>query len=150
VNEDFVDLLAALLEKGARFLVIGAYAMAVHGVVRATGDLDLWISTGEDNVGRVWNALEAFGAPLEALGFDLHDLSAAGTVWQIGVAPRRIDILTSIDGVGFDDAWIDRREVVWQGMQVPVLGLAALRRNKAVTGREKDRLDLQLLDDAED
>jgi hypothetical protein len=145
VNEDFLDLLAALLGFDARFLVVGAHAMAVHGVVRATGDLDLWVGPGADNVEKAWMALESFGAPLEALGFSLDDLSTPGTVWQLGVPPRRIDILTSIDGVEFDEAWSARSEVDLNDLRVPVLGLEALRRNKAATGRERDRLDLELL-----
>lgn len=150
MNEDFLDLLNALIKHGARFLVVGAHAMAVHGVVRATGDLDIWVKADGDNHEKVWAALVAFGAPVEALGFSPGDLLVPETVWQIGAPPRRVDILTSIDGVEFDEAWGQRKDVQLQGVQVPVLGLDSLRRNKAATGREGDRLDLELLDHIEE
>jgi len=150
VNEDFLDLLRALIAAEARFLVVGAHAMAVHGVVRATGDLDLWVEVGEVNSHRVWKALQAFGAPVESLGLDRSDLVETDVVWQMGVPPRRIDLLTSIDGVEFAPAWGDRVVTEWSGLRVPVAGLDTLRKNKAATGREKDRLDLELLNRSKD
>jgi hypothetical protein len=92
LNEDFLDILRALLEEGTRFLVVGAHALAVHGVPRATGDLDIWIDPVPDNAKRVWQAITRFGAPLDSLGISLHDLSEPDTVVQIGLPPRRIDI----------------------------------------------------------
>ena len=145
MNEDFRDLLAALLEAGARFLVVGAHAMAVHGVPRATGDLDVWIAADPPNAERVWAALLRFGAPVAAMGIRREDLTRADMVVQMGLPPRRIDILTSITGVGFDEAWAGRvtHEVV--GLGIPFLGRAALVRNKKATGRAKDRADLEAL-----
>jgi len=145
VNDDFRDLLAALLEEKARFLVVGAHAMAVHGVPRATGDLDVWIATDGANVDRVWQGLLRFGAPLAAMGVGRADLTRADAVVQIGLPPRRIDILTSITGVGFDDAWAGRATHEVAGLAVPFLGRAALVRNKRATGRAKDLADLEAL-----
>jgi hypothetical protein len=145
VNEDFRDLLASLLEAGARFLVVGAHALAVHGVPRATGDLDVWIDRDPTNVERVWTALTRFGAPVAALGIRQQDLAAADTVVQIGTPPRRIDILTQISGVDFEEAWASRavRKVV--GLSIPFLGREKLLQNKRATGRLKDLADLEAL-----
>jgi hypothetical protein len=145
VNQDFLDLLRELLAHEVEFLVVGAHAMAVHGVPRATGDLDVWIRPGADNAAKVWRALIQFGAPVEALGFEVGDLSQPNLVWQLGVPPQRIDVLTSIDGVAFSEAYEGRAHHPVGGLRVPFLGLQALRANKAATGREKDRLDLELL-----
>jgi len=145
VNDDFRDLLAALLEAGARFLVVGAHAMAVHGVPRATGDLDVWIAADEANAQRVWDALLRFGAPVAAMGVRREDLTRADAVVQIGLPPRRIDLLTAITGVGFDEAWPARVTHQVAGLAIPFLGRAELVRNKRATGRAKDLADLEAL-----
>ena len=145
MNEDFRDLLAALLAADARFLVVGAHAMAVHGVPRATGDLDVWIANEPTNAPRVWAALLQFGAPVTSLGVSESDLQRPDQVIQIGLPPRRIDILTSITGVTFEDAWGGRVSHDVGGMAVPFLGRAELVRNKRATGRRKDRADLEAL-----
>ena len=108
MNEDFRDFLRALLAASARFLVVGAHALAVHGVPRATGDLDVWIETSVENVERVWAGVLAFGVPVESLGVTRDELTKRNIVVQIGIPPRRIDLLTSITGVTFDEAWPDR------------------------------------------
>jgi hypothetical protein len=145
VNEDFTDLLAALLAEGARFLVVGAHAMAVHGVPRATGDLDVWVAADGQNAERTWQGLRRFGAPLAALGFSPHDFTRADQVIQIGLPPRRIDILTSISGVEFDQAWPNRVEQQVGPVTVPFIARADLVRNKRATGRPKDLADLAAL-----
>lgn len=143
MNEDFRDLLAALIAADVRFLVAGAHALAVHGVPRATGDLDVWVEATPDNARRV--VIARFGAPIRGLGVSAADFAKAGQVIQIGLPPRRIDLLTSVTGVEFAEAWPDRltREVV--GLDVPFLGRAALVRNKRGTGRAKDIADLEAL-----
>jgi len=145
VNRDFRDLLAALLEADVRFLVVGAHAMAVHGVPRATGDLDVWIAPDPGNADRAWSAVLRFGAPLESMGVTPADFGKPDQVVQIGLPPRRIDILTSISGVAFDDAWADRVTHEAEGLAVPFLGRAALVQNKRASGRAKDRADLEAL-----
>ena len=145
MNDDFRDFLHELIRADARFLVVGAHAMAVHGVPRATGDLDVWIATDDENVGRVWDALLAFGAPITAMGVGRDDLKRPDVVVQIGLPPRRIDVLTAITGVGFDEAWPERVTHAVAGIAVPFLGRQALVRNKRATGRLKDRADLEAL-----
>jgi hypothetical protein len=145
MNEDFRDLLRALLEAGARFLVVGAHAMAVHGVPRATGDLDVWVAAEPENADRVMQALSRFGAPLAAIGVTCADFVRESQVIQIGLPPRRVDLLTSISGVGFEDAWASRVAHEIEGLSVPFLGRDALVRNKRASGRAKDRADLEAL-----
>jgi hypothetical protein len=148
LNEDFEDVLIAMLEAGARFLVVGAHALAVHGVPRATGDLDIWIDRSPENVPRVWAALLRFGAPVSALGISEADLSQPGTVVQIGLPPRRIDVLTDITGVEFAGAWPQRVAHQVAGRDVPFIGRAHLLANKRAAGRAKDQADAEALDPA--
>lgn len=145
MNEDFRDLLAALLEAQARFLVVGAHAMAVHGVPRATGDLDVWIAADGGNAGRVWSALLRFGAPMTALGFTEEDLMRPDQVLQIGLPPRRVDLLTAISGVAFEEAWPGRIVHEVSSLRVPFIGRHELIRNKRAAGRSKDLADLEAL-----
>ena len=149
MNDDFRDLLFALHGAGVRFIVVGAHAMAVHGVPRSTGDLDIWIECAEDNARRAWRALREFGAPVEALGVTRNDLLRPGTVVQIGLPPRRIDLLTRIPGVEFEDAWRNRTETVLEGCPIACLGRADLIANKRATGRTRDLADVELLEAAE-
>jgi hypothetical protein len=143
MNRDFVEMLSALSAAGARFLIVGAHALAAHGAPRATGDLDIWIGATPDNVARVLDALRNFGAAL----FDLtpDDLSRPDTVFQIGLPPSRIDILSSISGVAFDDAWSRRLEIRIGDLDVGVIGRDDFVANKTACGRPKDLLDLTLL-----
>jgi hypothetical protein len=145
MNDDFTDLLELLLGAGARFLVVGAHAMAVHGVPRATGDLDVWIDREPANASKVWDALKRFGAPVEQLGLTRAHLETPGNVAQIGVPPRRIDLLTSITGVEFDEAWRSRVVQKVRDLEVPFLGRADLIKNKRALGRRKDQADLESL-----
>ena len=141
MNRDYVEILAALSAAGADYLVVGAHALAAHGAPRATGDLDLWVRPTPENAGRVWRALEAFGAPLHDLTLD--DLSRPDVVFQIGIVPQRIDLLTSITGVTFDEASRNRVIVEIEGLEVPVLGRADLIRNKRAVGRARDLADIE-------
>jgi hypothetical protein len=138
VNPDFLDLLRLLLKAGARFMVVGAHAMAVHGVPRATGDLDVWVDLDSANAALVWAALLEFGAPVSAVGIRREDLEEPGIVIQIGQPPRRIDILTGISGVSFPDAWPRRVVHEVDGTAIPFLGQHDLIRNKRAAGRPKD------------
>ena len=145
MNRDFAEILSALSAAGVEFLVVGAYAMAAHGVPRATGDIDIWVRSTPENAERVLQALRAFGAPLFDLSCD--DLLRRDVVFQIGVAPNRIDILTGITGVAFEDAWRNRLTVSVESQSVPVLGLDDLIRNKSATGRPRDLADVAWLRD---
>jgi hypothetical protein len=139
LNPDYQDILSAFEEEGVKYLLVGAYALAVHGHVRATGDIDLWVETSEDNAARIMAALRRFGAPLHQT--EERDFETPEIVFQIGVAPRRIDILTTIDAVDFDAAWSEREEVEVAGLRVPVISRHHLLQNKRATGRARDQVD---------
>jgi hypothetical protein len=146
VTDDWFDLLAAFTAAEVRFLVVGAHALAVHGVPRGTQALDVWIEPTSANAERAWRALAAFGAPLATLGVALDDLQRPDTVVQLGLPPDRIDVLTTITGVpDFDVAWTERVEHDVRGVRVPFLGRATLLRNKRATGRRKDLADIEAL-----
>jgi hypothetical protein len=145
LSQDFRDLLEALSAEAVRFLVVGAFAMAFHGVPRATGDLDIWVASEPDNARRVMAALRRFGAPVEDHGVTEGDFARKDTVYQIGLPPRRIDVMTSISGVEFDDAWRSRATAEIDGGSVPFIGRDALVANKRASGREKDLVDLRVL-----
>jgi hypothetical protein len=114
-------------------------------VPRATGDLDVWIAADGDNAHRAWNALLRFGAPVAGPGFTRDDLTRTDQVLQIGLPPRRIDLLTSISGVDFEAAWPRRVDRAVSGLVVPFIGREDLIRNKRASGRPKDRADLAAL-----
>lgn len=144
--DDARDLLAELQRVGAEFLVVGAHALAAHGIPRATGDFDILVRPTAANARRVLRALIAFGAPVATHGVGVEELTTPGTVYQLGLPPGRIDILTSISGVDFEDAWSGRLVVSVGGTQVAVLGRDALLRNKRASGRPKDLLDVKALE----
>jgi hypothetical protein len=144
MNPDFVDLLRAFTAADVRFLIVGAYALAVHGRPRATGDLDVWIDATPENAPRVMRALAAFGAPMTEIGE--ADFARPGVVYQIGVAPGRIDILTELSGVVFADAWRDRIRRPFGELQVDFIDREAFVRNKRATGRLKDLSDIEGLE----
>ncbi len=144
MNRDFVEMLSALSDAGAEFLVVGAHALAAHGRPRATGDLDIWVRPTLENAERVWVALRAFRAPLHDLTRD--DLATPGVVFQIGLPPRRIDILTDISGVEFEAAWSRRALFVVSGQRLPFLSREDLLANKRAAGRPKDLADLAELE----
>lgn len=146
MNEDYRDILAALVACHARFLIVGAHALAVHGYPRATVDIDIWIDSSPENAERVWNALAAFGAPLEDLGIHVQDLTRPDVVAQFGLPPNRIDILTGVTGLTFDEAWGKHVEEPVEGVRVPVIGLDELLKNKRASGRDKDRADVSGLE----
>lgn len=146
MTDDWVDLLSALVASRARFLVVGAHAMAVHGVPRGTQDLDVWVEPTRENAERVWSALAAFGAPLEALQLTLDDFVRPETVVQLGLPPARIDLLTSISGIpSFAAAWENRATAGIADRSIPILGRDDLIANKRAAGRLKDLADLEAL-----
>jgi hypothetical protein len=147
VYPDFKELLLALNEHGVEYLIVGAHALAAHGHVRATKDLDLWMRAEESNAQKVLQALSDFGAPLNDLTAD--DLSRKETIFQIGVPPLRIDIITSIDGVEFADAWPARLQTTFGGVPAFVISRHHLITNKQTTARLQDLADVQQLNTTE-
>lgn len=142
---DFRDLLAAFAQCEVRFLVVGAHALAAHGVPRATGDLDVWVEPTAANAGRVWRALATFGAPLASLELREADFLRPDQVIQLGLPPFRIDIMTSISGVNFSDAWPQRLPGTLFDVAVAFIGRDAFVRNKRASGRPKDLEDIRAL-----
>jgi hypothetical protein len=142
-NKDYKDMLCALCDADVDFILVGAYALAAHGFPRATLDMDLWVRPTKDNACNICAALTRFGVPLKNISpadFEREDM-----VVQIGVAPRRIDLVTSISGVVYENA--KRNAVVREidGVRLRILSLRDLIRNKLATGRAKDLADAKLL-----
>lgn len=144
LNPDYRDLLSAFANSRVEFVVVGAYAMAAHGQPRATMDIDLLIRPTAENVARVVAALREFGAPDEAI--DSKALGTPGTVVQIGLAPRRIDLLTRLTGVDTGQALARAQAIEVDGLRIPVLALPDLIANKRATGRAQDRIDADRLE----
>ena len=147
-NRDFVELFVTFNDHGVDYLVVGAHALAAHGHVRATKDLDVWVRPSSDNSERVFAALSAFGAPLEQVV--QNDFAQPGVIFQIGVAPVRIDIITRVDGLEFDEAWPDRVMSTFGGIAIAVLSKHHLIQNKKASGRLQDLADIERLQASEE
>jgi predicted nucleotidyltransferase len=146
LNEDFREFVALLNSNQVEYLIVGGYALAAYGHPRYTGDLDFWIGADADNAKRVLTALDQFG--FGALGIGLEDLTTRDRVIQMGFPPRRIDLLTSIDGVEFPPAFVRRIAVDVDGQKLSFISLDDFKTNKRTTGRHKDLADLEALDGA--
>jgi hypothetical protein len=144
MNPDFVDLLRAFVAADVRFLIVGAYALAVHGRPRATGDLDVWVDATPLNASRVMRALATFGAPLSQIAES--DFATPGVVYQIGLSPGRIDVLTELTGITFTDAWPGRVRRPFGDIEVDFIGREAFVLNKRATGRPRDLVDVDGLE----
>ena len=144
MNRDFRDLLAEFNVHSVEYIVVGAHALAAHGHVRATKDLDIWVRPSTDNAKRVFSALQAFGAPL--LDLTESDLAEPGLIFQIGVPPVRIDVITAIDVVHFMEAWPDRMLTKFADQPAAVLSREHLIQNKRTAGRMQDLADVETLE----
>jgi hypothetical protein len=145
MSPDFLDLLRAFSDAEARFLIVGAYAVGVHGHPRATKDLDVWVEASDENAPRVLRGLAAFGAPL--MGLTEADLRTPGVGLQIGVEPGRIDVLTKVSGLSFEEAWPGRVVANFgEGVRCDVIGLTDLLRNKRASARPQDLADVDALE----
>lgn len=144
LNEDYKDMLLALSAEKARFMLIGAYALAVHGYPRATMDIDIWVMPSPQNAEAVLKALHRFGAPLHNL--TKEDLEIDGTIFQIGVAPRRIDIITAASGLSFETAYEHSIPVEIEGIEIRIPSIDDLIINKRASGRTKDLADAEALE----
>ncbi len=148
MNCDFIEILATFNAHAVEYIVVGAHALAAHGRVRATEDLAIWVRPSGENAPKVLASLVEFGAPLHDL--TEGDLATPGAIFQIGIPPIRIDVLTEIDGVAFESAWPDRIDVPIGGISVPVLSRHHLIANKRASGRLQDLADLEWLEKNED
>ncbi len=145
MNPDFLDLLRALLDADVKFMIVGAYAVGVHGHPRATKDLDVWVDASAENAPRVIAALGDFGAPL--MGLTEQELHTPGAGLQIGVPPMRVDIITKISGLSFNDAWPSHITASFSdGLTCPVIGIESLIKNKTASGRPQDIADVVALE----
>ena len=144
LNEDYKEMLQCLSDEGVKFLLVGAYAMAAHGYPRATTDIDIWVMPSPDNAAAVLRALDRFGAPLQ--GLTMGDLQRDDTIFQIGVAPRRIDIITGASGLQFDEALSHSSAVTIEGIEIHILSIDDLIRNKRASGRTIDLADAEALE----
>jgi hypothetical protein len=143
LNQDFKEFIELLNNNDVRYLVVGGYAVALHGHPRYTKDIDIWIELTPENADRVVQALEQFG--FGSLGLKPADFLEPSQVIQLGYPPRRIDLLTSLKGVDFNDCYQDRTTIVIEGMNIDFINLANLKKNKQATGRHQDLADLENL-----
>ena len=143
LNSDYKDMLQCLADEKVRFLLVGAYALAAHGYPRATMDIDIWVLPALENAQAVLRALRRFGAPLHNL--TVADLQRDDTILQIGVAPRRIDIITGASGLDFETAFSHSTATVVEGIRIRIPSIDDLIRNKRASGRTKDLADVEAL-----
>jgi len=143
LNPDFREMLSCLKDEEVDFLIVGAYALAAHGFPRATGDLDIWVRNSSENAQKVMRALAKFGAPSSELS--ASDFTAPDMIVQLGVEPCRIDLLTGIDGVSFDEAWQNRAQISLNDLEVSILSKKDLLTNKLAASRDKDQGDINWL-----
>lgn len=146
MNQDFRDLFKTLNDCGVKSLVVGAYAVVYYAEPRFTKDLDIWVEATPENARRVWKALAAFGAPLENV--TEADFANPELMYQVGIAPNRIDIMMSIPGVDFPSAWENRVAASYGEVPISIISLDDLIKAKQAAGREQDQLDLKSLDRA--
>jgi len=145
-NPHFRDLLNLLNGLNAEYLIVGGYAVMLYSEPRHTKDLDIWVNANPENAQRVFHALAEFGAPLA--GVKAGDFEKPDLIYQLGMPPSRIDVLTSIMGVQFADAWARRKEALFGGVRAPFIGLEDLLRNKRSVGRKTDLADIERLEEA--
>jgi len=146
INRDFRDLFSSFVDADVRFLVVGAHAVIHYTVPRYTKDLDLWIDPTPENALRAYQALADFGAPLQGVSFE--DLQTPGVVLQIGIEPNRVDVLTEVEALSFEDAWEHREPSTYGEVAIFLLSLDDLILNKRAVGRLQDQIDLERLEKA--
>jgi len=141
MNQDFLEFIKLLNIHNAEYVVIGAYARSFYGRPRYTGDIDFFISTSRENAERMMRVLNDFG--FGSLGISIDDFMTPGQTIQLGVEPRRIDLLTGISGVEFCDAWKNRESIVIDGVAIQFISREDYIRNKKASGRHKDLADIE-------
>lgn len=139
--KDFREFIALLNSEGVKYVIVGGYAVAFHGHPRFTGDIDFFVDASADNAARLKRVLDRFG--FGSVGLTDRDFTARDQVVQLGVAPNRIDLVTGISGVSFEEAWSGRIESTLDGLSVIFINQAALLNNKKASGRDRDRSDVK-------
>jgi len=140
LDQDFNEFVALLATHDVRYMIVGGYALAAHGLPRATGDLDAWIWADPITAQRLLSALDEFG--FGGVGIEEADLTSPDRVIQLGYPPYRIDLVTQISGVEFETAWARHIEVILDGVKVPFIAREDLIINKRATGRPQNIADV--------
>jgi hypothetical protein len=143
LNQDFKEFIELLNKHKVKYLVVGGYAVGFHGYPRFTGDIDFWIAISSENATKILNVLNEFG--FGSLNFKIEDFLEANNIIQLGYEPTRIDILTSLSGVQFDNCYQQAVEANFEGLEIKFIDLKNLRINKTSSGRAKDLGDLENL-----
>jgi predicted nucleotidyltransferase len=141
LNQDFKEFVELLNANAVEYLVVGGYAMSAYARPRNTGDIDFWVKAHPENAKKILKTLHEFG--MASLNVTEDTFTQADHILQIGYEPRRIDILTSIDGVDFDDCYPRRFEAFHSGVMIKFIGLEDFKRNKAAANRPKDQADIK-------
>lgn len=144
LSKDFKEFIGLLNEHNVKYLVVGGYAVAIHGYPRYTKDLDVWIELSPDNAGRILKALDKFG--FSPLDFKPDDFLEADQIIQLGYPPNRIDILTSLTDLTFEECYRSRVQVEIQGVHINFIDVDNLKKNKRATGRLQDLADVDNLE----
>jgi hypothetical protein len=142
-SQDFKEFVRLLNHHSVEYLLVGGYALGIHGYPRYTGDLDIWINPTQDNARKMIDVVNEFG--LSSLGLAATDFSESGNVIQIGYPPFRIDVITKPDGVSFEACYQRKVDVEYEGVPLSVIGLEDFKKNKLASGRPKDLIDLENL-----
>ncbi|OGW16289.1 MAG: hypothetical protein A2Y48_09095 [Nitrospirae bacterium RIFCSPLOW2_12_42_9] len=144
LSKDFKEFIELLNENNVRYLVVGGYAVAFHGHPRYTKDLDIWVELSPDNANKIIDALKKFG--FGSLGLKPNDFLESDQIIQLGYPPNRIDILTTLQGLNFEDCYKSRVEIEIQGLHIDFIDIENLRKNKRATGRSQDLADAENLE----
>lgn len=144
LNQDFKEFVKSLNDNGVRYLVVGGYAVALHGYPRYTKDMDVWVEMTQENASRIVKALDQFG--FGSLNLKESDFTVPDQIIQLGYPPRRIDILTTLPGVEFSKCYPSHTTVNVEGISVNFIDLENLKKNKKATGRHQDLADLENLE----
>lgn len=142
--KDFREFIQLLNENNVKYLIVGGYAVAFHGFPRSTGDIDLFIENSNENANLVKKSLDSFG--FSELGISVDDLQTPDQIIQLGYPPLRIDLLTSIDGINFQDAWVNKSDVKLNKLLLHFIGRQELIKNKKASNRAKDKGDIEELE----
>lgn len=142
-SQDFKEFVELLIKNSAEYLIVGGYAVGIHGHPRYTGDLDIWLNPTEENAQRILKSVNEFG--FSSVGLTIEDFTKIGNVIQLGFPPLRIDLLTDIDGVTFEEAYKNRKIVELDALMVNFIGYNELIKNKKSSGRLRDIDDIENL-----
>lgn len=143
LNSDFREFVKLLTENKVKYLIVGGYAVGVHGYPRYTGDLDIWINNTYENARRVLKCVEDFG--FSSYNLSVSDFTKEGNIIQLGYPPVRIDIINQVDGVNFADCFKNKKEVAADDVTLSFIGYDDLLKNKKSTSRPRDIDDIENL-----